>query len=224
MQEAEMAVINVPLTYGADISRRRKRRLELQDACRYLGFGMLEIQEDGLSNVTMAGKVELPRNWAFAVDKIANLIEKERPSVIFVPHDRDFNATHIGAHELIFDSLRLQDSSVGCHVVEWEYWAPMERPNLLVEVAKDYLVDLITALSFHVDEMKRNPLHVTLPAWMQDNVRRGSELVAGQGHCAPDFEFGTIYRLRRWERSRISDPLKKGRFVGSKNSLSDLFR
>ena len=57
---------------------------------------------------------------------------------------------------------------------------------------------MMTALSFHVGEVQRNPYHLLVPAWMQDNVRRGGELVGGQGGAAPDFAFATLYRLRRW--------------------------
>ena len=50
----------------------------------------------------------------------------------------------------------------------------------------------------HVGEVRRNPYHLTLPAWMMDNVRRGGEWVGGQGQAAPEFLFGTLYRLRKW--------------------------
>ena len=60
----------------------------------------------------------------------------------------------------------------------------------------------MTALSFHVGEVKRNPYHLLLPAWMQDNVRRGGELVGGQGGAAPDFSFCTLYRYRHWTTRR----------------------
>jgi LmbE family N-acetylglucosaminyl deacetylase len=223
MRELNMNVINVPVTYGAKIARRHERYLELNGACQYLGFRILEVQEGGLVDVSTAGKQENPRNWSSAVGKIADAIRKERPFIIFVPHDRDFNTAHVGTHELVLDSLRLQDPAFDCYVAEWEYWAPMETPNLLIEVTKDYLIDLITAVSFHVGEVKRNPQHTNLPAWMHDNVRRGSELVAGQGHPAPDFEFGMVYRLRRWKDSRIYDHLERGRFVSSKDNLLELF-
>ena len=38
-------------------------------------------------------------------------------------------------------------------------------------------------------EVRRNPYHLRMPAWMMDNVRRGAELVGGQGSPAPDFCF-----------------------------------
>lgn len=223
MREMNMNIINVPVTFGGNIRRRRERYQELKGACDYLGFKILQVQEDGLSNIDIKGKIEQPKNWASSVDKIANIIKEGRPYIIFVPHDRDFNTKHIGTHELVFDSLHLQGPNFGAYIVEWEYWTPMEKPNLLVEVSKDYLVELITATSFHVGEVKRNPQHVNLPAWMRDNVRRGSELVGGQGCTVPDFEFAALYRLRRWMNSNISDLFEKGRFVSSKDNLSDLF-
>ena len=69
---------------------------------------------------------------------------------------------------------------------------------------------MMTALSFHVGEVQRNPYHLLVPAWMQDNVRRGGELVGGQGGAAPDFHVRTLYRLRRWARGRVSGGLRGG--------------
>ena len=74
----------------------------------------------------------------------------------------------------------------------------MASPNLMVESTPTTSAEMMTALSFHVGEVQRNPYHLLLPAWMQDNVRRGGELVGGQGGAAPDFSFCTLYRLREW--------------------------
>ena len=63
---------------------------------------------------------------------------------------------------------------------------------------------MMAALSFHVGEVQRNPYHLLVPAWMQDNVRRGGELVGGQGGAAPDFTFATLYRLREWRTARCT--------------------
>ena len=54
-------------------------------------------------------------------------------------------------------------------------------------------------------EVQRNPYHLTLPAWMMDNVRRGGEWVGGQGQAAPEFLYGTLYRVRRWTGGRFED-------------------
>jgi hypothetical protein len=73
----------------------------------------------------------------------------------------------------------------------------------MVELTEKDLADLIAGISFHVGEVQRNPYHILLPAWMQDNVRRGGELVGGQGGAAPDFKFATLYRLQRWRNGRF---------------------
>ena len=59
---------------------------------------------------------------------------------------------------------------------------------------------------------------------MIDNVRRGAELVGGQGGAAPQFAFATLYRLRRWENGRFHNVLKGGQVLSSQDDLSKLFQ
>src|SRR5258708_18696209 len=99
----------------------------------------------------------------------------------------------------------------------------MDDPNLMVESSERDVRDLISALSFHVGEVQRNPYHLRLPAWLMDNVRRGSELVGGQGGAAPDFLFGTLYRLRRWRAGTFEPVLKRGRVVSQSGDLRVFF-
>jgi len=42
-------------------------------------------------------------------------------------------------------------------------------------------------------------------------VRRGSELVGGQGEAAPDFVFATLYRLRKWEQGQVAEVFAGGK-------------
>ena len=99
---------------------------------------------------------------------------------LLVPHEKDWNSTHVGTHYLVNDALKTMEESFCCGVCETEFWAPMGNPNLMIESSVADVTDLVTALSFHVGEVSRNPYHVRLPAWMQDNVRRGGELVGGE--------------------------------------------
>jgi hypothetical protein len=81
----------------------------------------------------------------------------------------------------------------------------------MVESSVDDVADLLAALSFHVGEVRRNPYHLRMPSWLQDNVRRGAELVGGQGGAAPEFMFATLYRLRQWRNGRVEDVYNGGR-------------
>jgi hypothetical protein len=99
----------------------------------------------------------------------------------------------------------------------------MTNPNLLVELGVQDVGDLITALSLHVGEVKRNPYHARLPAWLMDNVRR-AEIVGEPGGAAPDFTFGAIYRLRKWSHGRLADFLAKGKYLSRKKNAATLFR
>jgi hypothetical protein len=99
----------------------------------------------------------------------------------------------------------------------------MDTPNLMVESSAQDVSDLLAALSFHVGEVRRNPYHLRLPAWLIDNVRRGAELVGGQGGAAPDFLFATLYRLRRWRDGELAATFEGGRFVSRSEDLARLF-
>jgi hypothetical protein len=74
-----------------------------------------------------------------------------------------------------------------------------------------------------VGEVKRNPFHLSLPAWMQDNVRRGTELVGGQGEAAPDFTFAALYRLRKWSKGRAVKMFEGGKQISRSTNIAALF-
>jgi hypothetical protein len=100
----------------------------------------------------------------------------------------------------------------------------MATPNLTVEFGPQDLGDMMAALSFHVGEVQRNPYHLLVPAWMQDNVRRGGELVGGQGGAAPDFTFATLYRLRRWADNGFQKIYEGGRHLGMAVNAGEILK
>jgi hypothetical protein len=110
-----------------------------------------------------------------------------------------------------------------CFLVETEFWGQMQSPNLLVELGTEEVAALVAATSFHAGEVRRNPYHLSLPAWMQDNVRRGSELAGGQGGAAAPFLFGQVCRLRRWNGSQVEECFGGGRFLPAAANAASLF-
>jgi hypothetical protein len=56
---------------------------------------------------------------------------------------------------------------------------------------------------------------------MQDNVRRGGELVGGQGGAAPDFSFATLYRLRRWARGGFEQVYAGGKNIPASTNAGE---
>jgi LmbE family N-acetylglucosaminyl deacetylase len=223
LRELGWNVINVAVTQGSNKARQTERWKELQVCCDYIGFGLVASVENGLEGINPKARSDDPRAWSKSVECIARILSEQKPGAIFFPHDDDWNVTHIGTHHLVADALRGLGKGFSCHAVETEFWGAMDTPNLMVESSERDVIDLITALSFHVGEVKRNPYHVRMPAWLMDNVRRGSELVGGQGGAAPDFLFGTLYRLRRWGGEVFEPVLKRGRFISQIDDLRALF-
>jgi len=214
LREEQMNVINAAVTLGSQEDRRQSRWEELQTACRCLGFQALTLQDGGLENITRKSHREQPQSWGRAVELAANQLRALQPRIIFLPHSRDRNKTHMGTHDLVIEAIRdVGNDLSGSYIVETEYWSTMDRPNLLVESSAQDVADLLFALACHVGEVQRNPHYLTLPAWMQDNVRRGIEIVGGQGAAAPGFDFGTLYRVLVWNGRRMKNAYPGGKIL-----------
>ena len=222
LREEKMSVVNVAVTQGSDRSRQTERWKELTSACDYLGFRLVRTAENGLERIQAATRTNDPIHWSNAIQVIADLLNEYNPRVIFFPHATDWNSTHIGVHHLVMDALGRMSNSFTCTLVETEYWGAMDTPNLMVELSIEDVSILMAALSFHVKEVERNPYHLRLPAWLQDNVRRGGELVGGQGGAVPDFVFATLYRIRRWKEGAVHDVLGAGRQVSAQDRFGEL--
>jgi N-acetylglucosamine malate deacetylase 1 len=222
MRESGLRVLNVAVTQGSNKARQAGRLDELTAACRYLGFDLIQTAPGGLESINLKTRTNALSDWQAAVDVIAAMIDNQQPSVVFFPHDADWNSTHVGTHHLVADALGRQPRDFTCYVVETEFWGAMATPNLMVESSEEDLGRMMAALSCHVGEVQRNPYHLLVPPWMQDNVRRGAELVGGQGGAAPDFTFCTLYRFGRWSGGRLEPTYSGGRSLPVNTSPSTL--
>ena len=221
MREQRFAVIDVAVTLGSRVDRRAQRSMELQAACACIGFGLIHLGRVGLEAINLQVRERDRAGWDAAVTAIAGVLAAQQPDVVFLPHAADWNATHIGVHHLVVEAMGCLPE-LACRVVETEYWGAMAVPNLMVESTPADVADLVAALSLHAGEVARNAYHLRLPAWMMDNVRRGTELVGGQGATAPQFVFATLYRLRGWKDGQFHDVLDKGRAIAAEDSLEAL--
>lgn len=223
LREARMNVMNVAVTQGSRKERQAERYQELQGACSYLGLGLLQTASSGLEKINPSTRQQNPAHWALSVDAIVRILEEHRPRVLFFPHERDWNSTHIGTHWLVRDALDRLPQDYECFSVETEFWGAMDDPNLMVEMSLEDVGDMITALTFHVGEVARNPYHLLLPAWMIDNVRRGAELVGGQGGAAPDFKLAVLCRVRKRVNGGWVKPFEGGKLLPKTESAGLLF-
>ncbi len=223
LREAKWNVINVAVTQGSKKERQKERFQELKNCCECIGFGLVQTAPGGLEEINPKTRTQEPAHWAQSVKVIADILAEHQPRAVLFPHDLDWNSTHVGTHFLVMDALKSLPADFSCHAAETEFWGQNPSPNLMVELNPEQLADLITALTFHVGEVRRNPYHLSLPAWMIDNVRRGAELVGRQGGAAPDFTFATLYRLRRWTNRRLENVYEGGRYLSCADGPESLF-
>ena len=217
-REAKFRVINIAVTFGSRPARHKARLKELSNACEFLGFGLEQITPGGLKQINLATRTKSPKPWAAAVHATAALLRRHQPDLIFLPHTNDCHPTHIGTHWLVMDALATLPPNFQCTLIETEFWGQLASPNLLVQSSVTDVADLVAALALHVGEVRRNPYHLRLPAWMQDNVRRGAELVGGTGGKAPDFTFATLYRLRQWKNRKAQEVPNGGKLLSCRNN------
>ena len=204
-EERGFQVWVVPVTLGRREDRRAARAQELRAACRALGF-----------------RLRIPMAVAAGVASMKELIavlDDLRPSVVFMPHAKDGHATHRASHWMGVSAMDVARQK-SFHVVETEYWHPLERPNLMVAASPAQLKLLRRALACHQGEVARNDYAARLPAWMSDNVRRGAELVVGAGSAAPKIAHATLYRARRRIGGSWRSEFRGGRIIGSSANLA----
>ncbi len=223
LRQSGWRVVNVAVTQGSKKDRQAGRLEELRHACNFLQFDLLTTAPGGLEKINPKTRAADPAHWAQCVAPIQRLLAEQKPRVIFFPHDLDWNSSHIGTHFLVVDALKALGPAFACHTVETEFWGQMADPNLMVESPAQDVADLMAACSFHVGEVQRNPYHLSQTAWMQDNVRRGGELVGGQGGAAPDFAFATLYRHRLWQNGAFVAHYQGGRNLPAAADPAALF-
>jgi LmbE family N-acetylglucosaminyl deacetylase len=218
-REAGCEVITLPVTLGSNPDRKEERKNELQDACDTLGFTLGDVAPLGLNEINPNGRQSNPENWKSSLNALAGALEQYAPSMLFFPNHQDWNQTHLGVNQLTHEALKLLTLK-NITLIETEFWGQMPNPNLLVENSAEEVADLVHALSFHRGEVERNPFHLRLPAWMQDNVRRGAEVIGGQGGDAPAFDFATPYRVSLWKDQALFKMWKGGKMLPSSSPVS----
>lgn len=202
--EAGARVTNVAITLGSDPTQRDRRRRELTSACKVLGFELIIPAEpatgaaSGFDHITLGSRRENSEAWEARVRVLADIFAREQPEAIFMPHADDFNDTHIGTHYLAFDALDQYLSArprARVLVIETEFWHEMGHPNLMVGITAEQAAIQMTAATEHGGEMSRMPYHLLHPCRMMNNVRRGSEVVGGQGAGVQPFTFAELHRV-----------------------------
>lgn len=206
-EECGFRIWVVPATLGSRADRRTARAKELRAACRVLGFHL---------RIPMA----IPDGVA-SMKQLLDIVADVSPAIVFMPHARDGHPTHRACHWMGVAAMDAARRIKAFHVVETEYWHPLERPNLMVAATKTHVATLRRALACHAGEVARNDYAARLPAWMSDNVRRGAELVGGPGAAAPNMAYATLYRARIRAGGKWSAPFHGGKSLKSACDLRD---
>ncbi len=222
-QEAGARVVNCAITLGSNISQKARRLGELESACRALGFELIvPDQPVGFDRVNLGNRRDHPEEWAAKVETLTGVFERENPDVVLAPHAEDFNTTHIGTHFLVTDALGayLERDPHGLFpLIETEFWAELRQPNLMVGASAETLALQLMATAEHGGEVKRNPYHLLQPHRLMNNVRRGSEVLGGQGGAAQRYSFAELYRVSFLRGREVVEPKPGSVMIGPKEKI-----
>lgn len=197
--EAAARVWVIPVTLGSDPGRQPARRNELHAACAAVDFHVHFLSGKNIYHSTSSA-------WAGKEKQIAAFLKQKSPAWILLPHAQDGHPVHRQTHRTGLAAMDRWPAEKW-RVIESEYWFPLRHPNLMLEASRTHVKTLKTALACHVGEVARNDYDQRLGAWMEDNVRRGREIVGGRfgaGHSTPAMKYATLYRARlrlhrRWQ-------------------------
>jgi N-acetylglucosamine malate deacetylase 1 len=220
-------VTNCAITLGSQLGRRAGRLRELESACRVLGFELVVPERGwGFENVNFTKRADRPDEWRAKVEALAQIFQRLRPDAVFAPHAEDWNSTHIGTHYLVVDALGLHVEHSGrgeLPLFLTEFWHELSQPNLMVGLAPEIVAIELMATAEHGGEVRRNPYHLRQPARLMNNVRRGSEVVGGQGGPARRFAFAELYRVVFMRGRELREPPPGGVIIGTQEKV-DLAR
>jgi N-acetylglucosamine malate deacetylase 1 len=227
-REAGARVVNCAITLGNNASLKERRLGELESACRVLGFRLVVPDTPagplGFDRVNPETRQENPQEWTAKVEALVEIFDRERPDAIFAPHAEDFNTTHMGTHLLVTDALRAHFERTPSRnvlpLIETEYWHQIFAPNLMVGVTPETVAVQLMATAEHGGEVSRNPYHLRQAARMMDNVRRGSEVVGGQGGPSQPFAFAELYRVTLAQDKGIVEPHAPGLMIRPRQKMN----
>ena len=202
-KENNAHIVNVAVTLGSNKKRQKARVKELENACDLLEMELIVLADD----------------WIKKRKELKSLIQKYQPQIILAPHVKDHHPTHIKTGQLLKKAV---DSKTNCIVAWTEFWGQLEKPNTLLEVPEEILALQMEALSRHVGEVERNPYHLRLPAWMMDNVRRGSEVIAGKGSTSPLIPYGVLYQIQTVKKGKFKDMKLETSFLSQLADLGEI--
>lgn len=199
-EENSFQVTACAYSLGSNPKRQAARKKEFKSACRLLNFKPHVLNENKESD-------------------LKNLIKKLKPQVIIASHLKDGHPTHIASAKLLIKVLK--ELKLTTHVFWGEYWQALASPNLMIELSKTQVKNLCDGLIQHKGEIERNPYHLRVPAWMSDNVRRGSEIL---GHFKEsyksDLAFALLYKHQSVKNGRLLR-VKKTKLINLHNDLTD---
>lgn len=172
LRDAGFRIVNLACSLGRLVDRER-RRSELTEACRRIGFN-LEIVEPPAE---ISSGDELSASEAYLTQVAREHVERLRPSIVLSP------SPHDGArgHELVGRVARNVLRGGKSRWWMWGVWAELPLPTIVTLFSEERLDEILSALAAHTGELGRNDYRVLVRSRAEANSILAAERVFGFG-------------------------------------------
>jgi len=196
LRDAGFTVVNLALSLGRREDRSR-RQAELAEACQRVGFELRIAQP----MAAISHSDDLREAEERLVDVIEAFVDSLKPAIVLSPSPHDGPR----GHEVVGRAAR---RVLPGRQLRWWIWGTMAEvplPNLITLFGTEQLDEILSALSAHTGEIKRNDYRALVRGRGEANLVRAPEVVfafGSQGIAGQFAEllteavpFGTTFRL-----------------------------
>ena len=191
LRDAGWRIVNVAVGLGS-VDQRRRRRDELEEACRRTGFELLVL--DPPANISRASN---PDDHEDLTDRLAAIFAELRPAVVVGPSPTDGHHGHEITGTAIVGAVERQTTAI--RLWQWGLWADLAGPNVFVPVTAEHLDAAKHAVSAHEGELARNNYLDLLEARARVAAILGAERVFGWGAPGQSERYAELLREVEWD-------------------------
>jgi LmbE family N-acetylglucosaminyl deacetylase len=117
------------------------RKREAEEACKVVGARPLFLDMH---------KSELESRES--LKRIQDILKKEKPDIVFLPHENDSHPTHMKASRVVLEALKSEGIKEKWF---WESWSPITKPNFIFFFGGDLMEIKKRAMAKHESQVER---------------------------------------------------------------------
>ena len=126
--------------------KEKIRRIEAERASKVLGMHIHFLNIPYFHGLTVKNE---------HIGKVIKLLEKEKPDVVFAPHQHERHPTHRAATSIVLRALKRSDLHNLDEIWLYEILTPIRTPNIIITFGEEVMENKIEAIKAHESQIER---------------------------------------------------------------------